>query len=144
MFNLFDIWPKWTASNHLSDENNLLLICFLPCWYEMDDVLVLQLFNQIDLLSDSGPVLFRQPSQIDNIPCDFSPCFKVNSFVNDLVCSTSKLVIESLEPSLGWLFEYDWSWCTQRLFFLRETWIIFFFLNNLLPRLILLFFLFFF
>ncbi len=48
-FILLNVSAEGAASNHLGDEDDLLLVLVLPAIYKVQDIFVLQIFDQIYL-----------------------------------------------------------------------------------------------
>ena len=48
-FILLNVSAEGAASDHLCDENDLLLVLVLPAVYKVQDIFVLQIFDQVYL-----------------------------------------------------------------------------------------------
>ena len=48
-FILLNVSAESAASDHLGDENDLLLVLVLPAIYKVQDIFVLQIFDQVYL-----------------------------------------------------------------------------------------------
>lgn len=63
----------------------------------MNDVFVLETFNQIYLRLNTDSLGPRKLSKIDNIPRYLSSSFIINSFIDNFVSSPSQLISKSVE-----------------------------------------------
>ena len=99
MLYFLDVFPQTTSSNHLGYKDDLLFLFVNPGWDEMNDVLMFKLFNEVNFWFNSNSVLSWQPFEVDDVPCNLSSCFIVNSLVDYFICPSSKFFPESFEST---------------------------------------------
>ena len=93
--------PQAASGDHLGDEVDLILLLADPCADERNNVLVFHLLNQLDLRLNPRLLALRQSVQVNNTPGHFSACVVVDCPVDCLVCTSTKLLCESLKATVG-------------------------------------------